>query len=113
MIRFSVVALAAIILSPGVGFAASVELTSREYKIMLNVNKFSGSLPKDKVNQYWNDILKVTIDETLGRKSSGKSRHEKAFKGPEERRVQYRDTGDCILAQHDYSFRERGTFGSG
>jgi hypothetical protein len=85
----------------------SFELDSREYKTMLDPQKFSGAPTPDEANQFWGDMLKPIIERRLDARDDGEPRHKKKFKLEEERIVRFWDTDDCDLDRHGFVLRER------
>ena len=99
------VILAAALLAPSA--AGGFELESREYKLMLDPQKFSGTPSADAANRFWSDMLKPVIERRLDERNNGEPRHKNKFKLDEERIVRFFDTGDCDLDRQGYVFRER------
>jgi hypothetical protein len=87
--------------------ADSFELDSREYKLMLDPQKFSGAPTPDEANRFWGDMLKPIIERRLDARDDGEPRHKKKFKLDEERTVRFWDTDACDLDRHGYVLRER------
>ena len=99
------VILAAALLAPSA--AGGFELELREYKLMLDPEKFSGTPSVDAANQFWKDMLKPIIEDRLDERNNGEPRHKNKFELDEERIVRFFDTGDCDLDRQGYVFRER------
>ena len=98
------------LLAPSV--AGSFDLDLREYKLMLDPQKFSGTPSADAANQFWDDMLKPVIERRLDARNDGEPRHKKKFKLQEERIVRFWDTENCDLDQHGYVLRERVDIGA-
>jgi hypothetical protein len=87
--------------------AASIKLDSREYKLMLQPNKFAGNETAKIVDRFWDQQLKPVIATRLDARADGTSRSKKNFKLDKERVVFSRDTKHCLLDRNGYSLRER------
>jgi hypothetical protein len=87
--------------------ALSFELDSREYKLMLDPQRFSGTPSTDAANRFWDDMLKAIIECRLDARDDGEPWHKKKFKLDEERTVRFWDTDDCELDRRGYVLRER------
>ena len=84
--------------------AADVDVGSREYKILLNTNSFTGnaSTRASKVNNYWAELKSVIENSSIERDTSGNLSLEKS------RTVSFYDVqGSCDLFNAGYIFRER------
>lgn len=80
---------------------ANPDVTSREYKLMLDVDQFSYSTESAKVTSLLNDAENA-IEQAINRSVSGSPWLEK------QRDVSFFDTqGSCELHSRGYSFRER------
>lgn len=84
--------------------AADVDVGSREYKILLNTNLFTGntSARASKVSNYWTALKDVIENSSIERNTSGSLSLDK------DRIVIFYDVeGSCDLFNADYIFRER------
>ena len=100
--RFAVVFLAAASLLCSAVMADDAKVDSREYKLGLNPEKFSGDDPSPAVVKFWEDVLKPIIAKELNG-----NRAEGDFEKAKDRAVVFRDTATCSLAEKGYSLRER------
>lgn len=83
---------------------AQTDITSREYKLMLDASKFTGSNPMNAIDDYWDDLEALSEDANgpLDRIASG------SFDLDKERTVNMYDTlGSCLLYNNNLIFRER------
>lgn len=78
------------------------DLEAREYKMLLKPEHFSGHPTKEDANTFWTTRLRPIV-----RKALGTRRSKKSFDKPEERRVQYWDTPDCMFTRSDLALRRR------
>jgi hypothetical protein len=86
--------------------AAGPKLDSREYKLMLNPEKFA-SAPQRIVARFWDRVLKDVIATSLDRRKNDKRRHKGDFAPDQERIVVFRDTKGGELNANGYLLRER------
>jgi hypothetical protein len=109
MIRYTVVTSLCVLvgLVPVEAFAAGIQLDSREYKLMLDPNKFVSTEVTSNVNSFWEHILKPIIAHRLDLRDSGAPRSKKNFELDKERKILFRDTESCLLDRNGYSLRER------
>ena len=85
-------------------------ITSREYRLMLKSENFSGADPSVAIQTLWSTHLQPVIDNTLGLRSNNKHRYHGNFQLDKERMVSFWDTPtprSCLLKRHGYIFRER------
>jgi hypothetical protein len=85
-------------------------VTSREYKLMLKPEFFSGADPFVAIQTLWSTSLQPILDTTLDLHSNGKPRYHGNFYLEKERMVRFWDTSaprPCLLKRHGYIFRER------
>jgi len=89
-------------------------LTGREYKLLIAMRQFPGEASLPRANAFWKDRLIPVIGRHLG-PQDGQSRHNKGFKDEktEERRVLYYDAPSRVLAENDYTLRDRRPAGEG
>lgn len=99
--------------------AADIEIDSREYKLLLNADLFTGDAASraSKVNDYWNDlndaikknpIEKNPIEKNAIKKSIIESNTSGNLSLNKSRTVSFYDVpGSCDLSNAGYSFRER------
>ena len=80
---------------------AKTDVSSREYKLMLDASLFTGSNPTNEISQYWNDLNNVIVND-LNSNSSG------SLSLMKNRIVKMYDTqGSCLLRNNHLVFRER------
>jgi hypothetical protein len=103
----TLLALACALLPATAASGAELAPNSREYKLMLEPKKFSANDPAKAVAVLWEQTLKQAIAQSLGPREQGGPRHKGAFKEGKQRRIVFRDTGDCVLTRHGYTLRER------
>ena len=82
------------------------KLHSREYKLMLESDRFASS-PDSIVDRFWDQVLKPLIEKNLDRRKDGGPRHKEKFAVRPERAVMFRDTASCVLWDNGYVLRER------
>jgi hypothetical protein len=81
-------------------------LESREYKLALSPNKFSGADPGGRVAELWDQVIKPAIDR-LDPDDDGDARDKHEFGGSKSRRVTFKDTPHCALKAAGFALRER------
>ncbi|WP_298943140.1 hypothetical protein [uncultured Psychromonas sp.] len=89
--------------------AADIEIDSREYKLLLNADLFTGDAASraSKVNDYWN-ALHNAIQNSTREKSAIESNASGSLSLNKNRTVSFYDVpGSCDLSNAGYSFRER------
>jgi hypothetical protein len=96
---------AVVLLAPAA--AHGFELNSREYKLMLDPQTFSGTPSAVAANRFWDDLLKPLIERRLDERNNGGPRHKHEFELDEERIVRFFDTSHCDLDRQGYVLRER------
>ncbi|MDX0985781.1 hypothetical protein GOL22_27145 [Sinorhizobium medicae] len=83
------------------------ELDAREYKLLLNPDRFKEESPETVVDTFWENHLKRLIDAQLGLRNGEEPRHERRFSERKERVVRFWDTPDYTLTRADLALRER------
>lgn len=83
------------------------ELDAREYKLLLNPDRFKEVSPETVADTFWEKHLKRLIDAQLGSRNGNEPRHERRFSERKERVVRFWDTPDCTLTRADLALRER------
>ena len=89
--------------------AADIEIDSREYKLLLNADLFTGDAASraSKVNDYWN-ALHNAIQNSTREKSAIESNASGSLSLNKNRTVSFYDVPEsCDLSNAGYSFRER------
>ncbi len=81
------------------------ELDAREYKLLLNPDRFQKTPSEIVANTFWQERLKPIIQKLGDR--DGEARHDGRFGAPSERIVRFWDTPTCLLTQADFALRER------
>lgn len=81
------------------------ELDAREYKLLLNPDRFQKTPSETVANTFWQERLKPII-QTLGSRDD-EARHDGRFGAPSERIVRFWDAPNCLLTQADFALRER------
>jgi len=81
------------------------ELDAREYKLLLNPDRFQEAPSEIVANTFWQERLKPIIQKLGGR--DGEARHDGRFGAPSERIIRFWDTPNCLLTQADFALRER------
>ncbi|WP_331375404.1 hypothetical protein [Sinorhizobium chiapasense] len=82
------------------------ELDAREYKLLLNPQRFLEAPPDTVAEIFWDEHLKPLI-RRLGLRNGNEPRHAGRFDKRTERIVRYWDTPDCFLTRADLALRER------
>ncbi|NKJ72722.1 hypothetical protein GFL38_10665 [Rhizobium leguminosarum bv. viciae] len=83
------------------------ELDGREYKLLLNPDRFSEASLETIAEAFWHEQMKPLIDRRLGLRDGSEPRYEARFDEPIERMVRFWDTPDCILTRGSLALRER------
>jgi hypothetical protein len=83
------------------------ELDAREYKLLLDPDRFKEVSPEIVADTFWEKHLKRLIDAQLGSRNGDQPRHEKRFSEIKKRVVRFWDTPDCTLTRADLALRER------
>jgi hypothetical protein len=86
--------------------AKGIELDSREYKLMLDPDRFAGEAPEKAVEDFIRDQLEPAIRTSFGDDAAD----ELAAKGVDlekRRSVRFWDTEACALNSNGFAFRER------
>jgi hypothetical protein len=86
---------------------AQFNLTAREYKLLLDPERFTEAYGRRGVHEFWERSLKPVIAERLDRRRSGKPRFKGEFGRPTERTVRFWDTDDMALTRNEWSLRQR------
>jgi hypothetical protein len=86
---------------------AAAEIRSREYKLMLDPEKFNAQDVGATVDRFWDEALSKIIATELDKRRNGKPRHKGSFEEAKQRQLVFRDTQRCLLNGHGYIFRER------
>lgn len=82
-------------------------LQAREYKLLLNPDRFAGAMSLERADQFWNSQIRSVVRTHLDKKKDGKSRHGRGFDPAKRRTITFRDTGNHRLYGADYILRER------
>jgi len=101
----AMVALAALIQTAAVA-AKGIEIDSREYKLMLEPEHFSGAAPEDAVSRFVRDQLEPALRRSFGDEAADELA-EKGLEVDERRRVRFWDTDTCLLTETGFALRER------
>lgn len=83
------------------------ELDAREYKLLLNPDRFKEAPGEIVAGIFWEKNLKPLIGARLAPRDGGEPRHEGRFTERTERVVRFWDTPDCTLTRADLALRER------
>jgi hypothetical protein len=86
--------------------AKGIELDSREYKLMLEPDRFAGDAPEEAIEDFISDQLGPAIRTSFGDDAAD----ELAAKGVDlekRRSVLFRDTQGCMLNSNGFALRER------
>ena len=86
-------------------WAEGIELTSREYKMMLKPDPFAGSAPEQAIARFL-EQLAPAVREHWG-DSPAAELTQKGFELDERRMVQFWDTHECLLQEHGFAWRAR------
>jgi hypothetical protein len=86
--------------------AEGIALDSREYKLMLEPQRFAGSAPAQAVGRFVREQLEPAARRTLDGKAADELR-EKSLDLDERRRVRFWDTASCTLSGSGFALRER------
>ncbi|WP_370906552.1 hypothetical protein M728_005781 (plasmid) [Ensifer sp. WSM1721] len=82
------------------------KLEAREYKLLLNPERFLEASPDTVADIFWNEHLKPLI-RGLGSRNDDEPRDAGRFDKRSERIVRFWDTPDCDLTRADLALRER------
>ena len=96
----------AVLLLPVSTLAGGIELDSREYKLMLRAGEFAGSDPGQAVERFTTDQLVPAVGSRWNLDAANELMRKKLEVG-ERRIVRFWDSGECLLYQHGYAWRER------
>jgi hypothetical protein len=100
------VGLAIAVASTGVLAKSGIFVDSREYKLLLDPNQFTGDAAT-RAAAFWESRLKPIIASRLDARDNGQSRAKKSFALDHQRRIVFRDTATCALSDVGLSYRER------
>jgi hypothetical protein len=101
----AVVALA-VLIQPAAAAAKSIELDSREYKLMLQPERFAGAAPQQAVRRFVRDQLEPAVRRSLGDEAADELKKKELNLG-EQRSVRFWDTDSCALIGSGFALRER------
>ena len=87
-------------------FATGIALNSREYKVLLKPEQFTGSA-EGHAAMLWEARLKPMIASQLDRRDNGDVRSIKSFSLKNQRRIAFKDTATCALSAVGFYYRER------
>ncbi|WP_244497529.1 hypothetical protein [Ensifer sp. Root142] len=85
-------------------------MDAREYKLLLNPDRFKEVSPEIVADTFWEKHLKRLIETQLGSRNGDEPRHERSFSETKERVVRFWDTPDRMLTRADLVLRERLSF---
>ena len=97
------------IAAPGFSIAATaggLELDSREYKLMLKPDKFTGADPLKAVEQFTTEQLVPALREQWNYDAAGELT-QKGMQIGERRVIRFWDSGDCLLYRNGFAWRGR------
>ncbi|CCE97867.1 hypothetical protein SFHH103_03375 [Sinorhizobium fredii HH103] len=83
------------------------QLDAREYKLLLDPERFRNIPAETGAGILWEQQLKPIIEARLDLRNGGEPRYEGKLKKRTERTVRYWDTRDCVLTRADLTLRER------
>ena len=83
-----------------------IELDSREYKLMLQPERFAGGAPQQAVRRFARDQLEPALRPAFGDKAAEELK-DKGLGLGERRSVRFWDTDRCALIEHGFALRER------
>ncbi|MDW9414238.1 hypothetical protein GOB15_07160 [Sinorhizobium meliloti] len=83
------------------------ELDAREYKLLLNPDRFRGASPDKIVGIFWEEQFMPLIDARLGSRSGRRTTPRGAITEKRERVIRFWDTRDCMLTRADLTLRAR------
>src|SRR5215472_3389854 len=104
--KLCIVIVAATPALPMVAIAGGIELDSREYKLMLSPEKFTGAKPQQAVEQFTTEQLVPALREHWNSDAAGELT-QKGMRIGEHRIIRFRDSGDCLLGRNGLAWRER------
>jgi hypothetical protein len=97
-------AAAAVLLLPVSAIAGAIELDSREYKLMLKPEQFSGADSKQAVKRFAIEQLVPAVRAQWNSDAAAKLQDDLK---PHERIVRFKDSASCLLSRRGFSWRER------
>ena len=101
----AIVALA-VLIPTGAAAANGIEINSREYKLMLEPEHFSGGAPGQVAGRFARDQLGPAVRRSFGDEAADEL-SEKGLDLDERRSVRFWDTATCVLIDHGFALRER------
>jgi hypothetical protein len=102
-----VLAVAVFVLMPPLpGLAGGLELDSREYKLMLKPENFTGADPRDAIDRFVRDEL-VPLVRAQWNTDAAERLQNKGLKLAKSRIVRFKDTANCLLSRSGLAWRER------
>ena len=102
----AIVVVATLTLQTTATAAKGIELDSREYKLMLEPERFAGGAPHQAVRRFVRDQLEPAVRRTFGDEAADELK-EKGFDLDERRSVRFWDTDGCALIRSGFALRER------
>ena len=100
------------LLAPCAAAAGPPELDSREYKLMLEPERFAGGGRQDAINHFADGMLKPLIAAHVS-EAAADDFAQKDFDLDEQRLVRFWDTAACDLDKHGFALRERADLDPG
>jgi hypothetical protein len=91
----------------GGAMGRSIDLTGREYKLLLDPDTFRGAPSDAMAGKLWSRRLKPLIGDSLDARKSGESRAEGELTLAKQRIVTFLDTRKRLLAKHGFALRSR------
>jgi hypothetical protein len=91
---------------PMAAIAGGIELDSREYKLMLRPEKFTGAKPQQAVERFTTEQLMPSLREQWNSDAAGELT-QKGMQVGELRIIRFWDSGDCLLNRNGFAWRER------
>ncbi len=82
-------------------------LDAREYKLLLNPEKFPEPLSEEGANRFWEEKLVPIIATRLDKRDGGAPRAAEKLDKLRQRNIRFWDTADCALAVSKLSLRSR------
>jgi hypothetical protein len=102
-----VLAVAMFALMPSLpGLAGGIELDSREYKLMLKPENFTGTDPRGAIDRFVRDEL-VPLVRAQWSADAAERLQDKGLKLTKSRIVRFKDTANCLLSRSGFAWRER------
>jgi len=88
------------------GRAGGIELDSREYKLMLKPENFTGTDPRGAIDRFVRDELVPLVRAQWGADAADRLQN-KGLKLAKSRIVRFKDTANCLLSRNGFAWRER------